>query len=56
MLDCALMDSPDGGEVAFVAASPTAPNHIAHIKFMKEISPTIQVQGFQGRRHAVRQR
>jgi len=36
MLDCALMDSPQGGEVAFVAASPTAPNHTAHIKFMKE--------------------
>ena len=36
MLDCALMDLPDGGEVAFVAASPTAPNHTAHIKFMKE--------------------
>ncbi len=36
MLDCALMDSPDGGEVAFVAASPTAPNHTAHIKYMKE--------------------
>ena len=36
MLDCALMDAPDGGEVAFVAASPTAPNHTAHIKYMKE--------------------
>ena len=36
MLDCALMDAPKGGEIAFVAASPTAPNHTAHIKFMKE--------------------
>jgi len=27
---------PDGGEIAFVAASPTAPNHTAHIKYMKE--------------------
>src|SRR5258708_2944952 len=36
MLDCALLDAPDGGEIAFVAASPTAPNHTAHIKYMKE--------------------
>jgi rhamnose transport system substrate-binding protein len=36
MLDCALLDAPNGGEVAFVAASPTAPNHTAHIKYMKE--------------------
>jgi len=36
MLDCALLDAPEGGEVAFVAASPTAPNHTAHIKYMKE--------------------
>jgi rhamnose transport system substrate-binding protein len=36
MLDCALIDSPEGGEVAFVAASPTAPNHMAHIKFMTQ--------------------
>ena len=36
MLDCALMDAPEGGEVAFVAASPTSPNHSAHIKYMKE--------------------
>jgi rhamnose transport system substrate-binding protein len=36
MLDCALMDAPEGGEIAFVAASPTSPNHTAHIKFMKE--------------------
>ena len=46
MLDCALMDAPEGGEVAFVAASPTAPNHSAHIKFMNEFianDPTYQV-------------
>lgn len=36
MLDCALLDSPEGGEVAFVAASPTSPNHSAHIKFMTQ--------------------
>ena len=36
MLDCALLDAPEGGEIAFVAASPTAPNHTAHIKYMKE--------------------
>jgi rhamnose transport system substrate-binding protein len=36
MLDCALIDSAEGGEVAFVAASPTAPNHTAHIKFMTQ--------------------
>jgi rhamnose transport system substrate-binding protein len=36
MLDCALVDAPEGGEVAFVAASPTSPNHSAHIKFMKQ--------------------
>jgi rhamnose transport system substrate-binding protein len=36
MLDCALMDAPQGGEVAFVAASPTAPNHMAHIKYMTD--------------------
>lgn len=46
MLDCALMDAPEGGEIAFVAASPTAPNHTAHIKYMKEYiadDPTYQV-------------
>ncbi|SDB50092.1 substrate-binding domain-containing protein [Bauldia litoralis] len=46
MLDCALIDAPEGGEVAFVAASPTSPNHSAHIKFMKEYietDPTYQV-------------
>lgn len=36
MLDCALMDAPEGGEVAFVAASSTSPNHSAHIKYMNE--------------------
>ena len=46
MLDCALMDAPEGGEIAFVAASPTAPNHTAHIKYMNEYianDPTYQV-------------
>ena len=46
MLDCALMDAPEGGEVAFVAASPTSPNHSAHIKFMTEYietDPTYQI-------------
>jgi len=37
MLDCALLDAPEGGEVAFVAASPTSPNHMAHIKFMTQL-------------------
>jgi rhamnose transport system substrate-binding protein len=40
MLDCALQDSPEGGEIAFVAASPTAPNHMAHIKIMTELTKT----------------
>ncbi|WP_196073384.1 autoinducer 2 ABC transporter substrate-binding protein [Nakamurella alba] len=35
-LDCALMNDPDGGKVAFVAASPTAPNHKAIIEYMKQ--------------------
>lgn len=26
ILDCALLDSPKGGEIAFIAASPTSPN------------------------------
>jgi rhamnose transport system substrate-binding protein len=38
MLDCALLAAPEGGEIAFIAASPTSPNHMAHIKFMTEIS------------------
>jgi len=40
MLDCALLDAPEGGEVAFVAAAPTAPNHMAHIKYMKQFIET----------------
>jgi rhamnose transport system substrate-binding protein len=38
MLDCALIDVPEGGEIAFIAASPTSPNHMAHIKIMTELS------------------
>jgi len=37
MLDAALLNAPEGGEVAFVAASPTSPNHMAHIKLMTEL-------------------
>lgn len=40
MLDCALLDSPKGGEIAFIAASPTSPNHMAHIKIMTELTKT----------------
>jgi rhamnose transport system substrate-binding protein len=40
MLDCALLDAPEGGEIAFVAAAPTAPNHMAHIKIMTELTQT----------------
>jgi rhamnose transport system substrate-binding protein len=40
MLDCALMDAPEGGEIAFVAASPTAPNHMAHIRIMTKLTET----------------
>lgn len=36
LLDVALLNAPAGGEIAFVAASPTSPNHSAHIAFMKE--------------------
>jgi rhamnose transport system substrate-binding protein len=36
MLDAALLNSPNGGLVAFISASPTAPNHTAHVKFMKQ--------------------
>lgn len=36
MLDAALLNSPDGGLVAFISASPTAPNHTAHVKYMKQ--------------------
>lgn len=40
MLDAALLNSPDGGQVAFISASPTAPNHTAHVKIMKELIDT----------------
>jgi len=40
MLDCALMDAPEGGEIAFIAASPTSPNHSAHMKIMTQLSQT----------------
>ncbi len=40
MLDCALLDAPQGGEIAFVAASPTAPNHMAHIRIMTQLTQT----------------
>jgi rhamnose transport system substrate-binding protein len=38
MLDCALMNAPEGGEIAFIAASPTSPNHTAHMKIMTELT------------------
>jgi rhamnose transport system substrate-binding protein len=38
MLDCALIDAPEGGEIAFIAASPTSPNHMAHIRIMTELT------------------
>jgi len=40
MLDAALLNDPKGGKVAFVSASPTAPNHTAHVKIMKELIDT----------------
>lgn len=40
MLDAALLNSPSGGLVAFISASPTAPNHTAHVKFMKQFMDT----------------
>jgi rhamnose transport system substrate-binding protein len=40
MLDCALMNAPEGGEIAFIAASPTSPNHMAHIRIMTELCQT----------------
>jgi rhamnose transport system substrate-binding protein len=40
MLDAALLNSPTGGLVAFISASPTAPNHTAHVKIMKELIDT----------------
>ncbi|QTE27954.1 autoinducer 2 ABC transporter substrate-binding protein [Pengzhenrongella sicca] len=40
MLDAALLNDPEGGKIAFVSASPTAPNHTAHVKIMKELIDT----------------
>lgn len=40
MLDCALIDDPQGGEIAFIAASPTSPNHTAHMKIMTQLTQT----------------
>ncbi len=37
MLDTALLNSPQGGKVAFISASPTAPNHTAHVRIMKQL-------------------
>lgn len=37
MLDAALLNSPEGGKVAFISASPNSPNHTAHVKIMKEL-------------------
>ena len=37
MLDAALIDAPEGGEIAYIAASPTAPNHTAHIENMNDL-------------------
>jgi rhamnose transport system substrate-binding protein len=37
MLDAALQNDPAGGKVAFMSASPTAPNHTAHVRIMKEL-------------------
>ncbi len=40
MLDAALMDAPLGGEIAFIAASPTSPNHVAHMRIMTKLTQT----------------
>lgn len=40
MLDAALRNSPQGGQVAFISASPNAPNHTAHVKIMKKLIDT----------------
>jgi rhamnose transport system substrate-binding protein len=40
MLDAALIDAPEGGEIAYIAASPTAPNHTAHIENMNDLIAT----------------
>lgn len=36
-LDAALMDSPQGGKVVFMAATPTTANHIGQINAMKQL-------------------
>jgi rhamnose transport system substrate-binding protein len=40
MLDAALLNAPEGGEIAYVAASPTSPNHTAHIENMNDLIAT----------------
>lgn len=40
LLDCALLDAPEGGEVAFVSASPTAQNHMQWINRMRDLIKT----------------
>jgi rhamnose transport system substrate-binding protein len=40
MLDAALLNSPEGGLVAFISAAPTAVNHTAHVKLMKQLIDT----------------
>ncbi|ACI52349.1 conserved hypothetical protein [Gluconacetobacter diazotrophicus PA1 5] len=40
MLDAALIDAPQGGEIAFISASPTAPNHVAHMRIMTQLTQT----------------
>lgn len=40
MLDAALKNDPSGGKVAFIAASPSAPNHKAQIADMKNLINT----------------
>ncbi len=40
MLDAALLNSPSGGLVAFISASPTSPNHTAHVRIMKQLIDT----------------
>jgi rhamnose transport system substrate-binding protein len=39
-LDAALLNSPEGGKVAFISASPTAPNHKAQVEWMKKLIDT----------------
>jgi rhamnose transport system substrate-binding protein len=39
-LDAALLNSPQGGKVAFISASPTAPNHKAQVEWMKKLIDT----------------